>query len=376
MEPASKYLKLYSPPNLKEVGNQNKDEQKPIILTYDVLRIIFRFLSTRDLCSVVSTCRLWRDAANDEAITRNNPEVSLMHVNHFHRSNKINVNNLYDAKSIGTDLRIRPSIGLIFSKVQEENEWTPDGCYCQNLPTNSDVISIGGYDIVENETKISSEMGLSVGVFLPKFEKLEKHIYHLDEDRLLSSNFENHLDLIVHNLLPTEDEKSKCIIILETSDGYDVSQTVMNKLKKSYKPGSIALWGGICVGMNLCQLNKTSVCRKKPLWTAISLSSPTLQSYSIVLKNNCRKEHLMREKLENFKTNIQLKKYSVAFMFACCARLDIKDTEVTVFKSIFPNVPLVGLHGDGENGLDTLNKKREKSLKHGYSTVFMILTYE
>lgn len=97
-------------------------------------------------------------------------------------------------------------------------------------------------------------------------------------------------------------------------------------------------------------------------WTAISLSSPNLLSYSIVLEQPCRSANDMEKRLENFKQKVILKKHSLALMFACCERMLRKDLETKVFKKIFPDMPLVGLHGDGEYGLNSLNKSKSSLL--------------
>lgn len=70
----------------------------------------------------------------------------------------------------------------------------------------------------------------------------------------------------------------------------------------------------------------------------------------------------MTEKLEKLRKNIKLKKYSLGFMFACIERVKRKEHEIKVFKKVFPEVPLVGLHGDGEYGLNTLSTSKSYSL--------------
>lgn len=77
-----------------------------------------------------------------------------------------------------------------------------------------------------------------------------------------------------------------------------------------------------------------------------------------MLSRSCRKEEQIEEKLEKFRNNIQLKKHSLGLMFACCERLKKKEVETAVFKKVFPGVPLIGLHGDGEFGLNTLNTSK------------------
>jgi hypothetical protein len=113
------------------------------------------------------------------------------------------------------------------------------------------------------------------------------------------------------------------------------------------------------VDLKLCKkFASPKICGQTINWIAITLSSPTLQSWSIVLLQSCRSESGVQEKLENFKKNIRLQKHSLGLMFSCCACIDWKDMEVAVFKRVFQNVPLIGLHGEGEFGLNTLSESK------------------
>lgn len=118
------------------------------------------------------------------------------------------------------------------------------------------------------------------------------------------------------------------------------------------------MWGGICSDLKFFDQKKKQ--NNKVKFTVIKLSDPNLQSWSVVLPRSCKSSHHIEKKLEDLKNNIQLKKYSLALMFACCARSGIMDLEVGLFKKVFPQIPLAGLNGDGEIGLNTLNKGKLK----------------
>lgn len=91
-------------------------------------------------------------------------------------------------------------------------------------------------------------------------------------------------------------------------------------------------------------------------WMMIKLSDPKLKSWSVVLPRPCKSKVQIEKKLEELKKNIELKKYSLGLMFACCARASSKDIEIEAFKKVFPQIPLAGLSGGGEIGLNTLSK--------------------
>jgi hypothetical protein len=126
-----------------------------------------------------------------------------------------------------------------------------------------------------------------------------------------------------------------------------------------YKPGTLSLWGGVCVDLKLCNASKSSrTCSKTIRWTAITLSSPSLQSWSTVLLHSCRSEAQIEENLITLRKNIKLQRHSLGLMFSCCVRKRWKEIEIAVFKKVFTKVPLIGIYGDGEYGLNTLSKSK------------------
>ncbi|XP_058792147.1 F-box only protein 22-like [Phymastichus coffea] len=375
--PVKKMKIVVSTEEKSDCSSRDAQETQENVLTYDVLRVIFGQLGAKDLCSAAQVCRLWKDAASKEASLRKYPEYFLKRYKIIDRDD---ADNMYASELIGNELRIRPVVALICAKVQEEKEWTLKGCYCQNLPIDCNAIFLGGYDIVLNDSKIQKGFGMAVGLFLSALPKLSHKLYHVNMHTFSgSSNIDinAHAEHLVKQLLSSKKEKSKCIIMLTDHSGYQFSKVIMKNLRKQYPIGKISLWGGICTDLKVCEVSSSSRnCSQISQWAAITLSSPTLQSWSIVLSQSCRKEEEVQEKLDKFKQSIALKKHSLGLMFACCERLNKKDMEIAIFKRVFPNVPLIGLHGDGEYGLNTLNKKREDTLWHAYTTIFLVLTYQ
>lgn len=84
------------------------------------------------------------------------------------------------------------------------------------------------------------------------------------------------------------------------------------------------------------------------------------------MDNRCDTKELVEQKLESFKNHISLRKHSIGYMFACCERgtnkFNERDVESTIFKKLFPEVPLVGCFGDGEFGENTIVNSKYLSL--------------
>ncbi|KAJ8669349.1 hypothetical protein QAD02_000608 [Eretmocerus hayati] len=378
MDLPTKKVSLSQPLDDKQ-SNQSEEgiQANHAVLTYDVLRIIFQYLGARDLLTAAKTCRSWRIAARNEADTRRSPEFIFQK---FAVDGEPPLPEEYKSERVGRDLRIKPSFGFAVTKVQEEGEWSPRGCYCSGLPSQCNTIILGGYEMVVNDSKISKDLGMATCLFFPEIAKLSHKLFTVDSHTFKGAadvDMREYSKKILKQLLPSKNEKSKCIIMLTNQDGYCFTRHLMDGLQKSYKPGTISLWGGVCVDLKVCKASPSSrTCSQNVRCCAITIASPTLQSWSVVLKRSCRTEAQIEEKLETFRNKIQLKKHSLGLMFACCERIDKKDLEIRIFKKLFPNVQLIGLHGDGEYGVNTLNEKREKDLQYGYSTIFLILTYQ
>lgn len=85
----------------------------------------------------------------------------------------------------------------------------------------------------------------------------------------------------------------------------------------------------------------------------------------MILEEKCNTKEQVEAKLKLLKDKVKLKKHSIGFMFACQARGTemYKDANVesTIFKRLFPKVPLVGCFGYGEFGKITIDEVNEES---------------
>lgn len=132
-----------------------------------------------------------------------------------------------------------------------------------------------------------------------------------------------------------------------------------------------SLWGGIVRNVYTQRIHNNEKLKKakklsvySSYCVAVLITGP-IQSWSIVVDENCKTKELVEEKLRLFKDQIKLRKHSMGFMFACIGRnIDAeKNIEAIIFKTLFPNVPLIGCFGDGEFGKNTIpvDKMKEES---------------
>lgn len=54
-----------------------------------------------------------------------------------------------------------------------------------------------------------------------------------------------------------------------------------------------------------------------------------------------------------FRIQIMLRTHSVAIRICCSAKIEFED-ESLIFSNVFPNIPLLGFHADGEIGWNSL----------------------
>ena len=102
-----------------------------------------------------------------------------------------------------------------------------------------------------------------------------------------------------------------------------------------------------------------------PYCLVISITGQ-IQTWSVILKRNCRTKEQIEARLRSFKDRVKLKKHSVGFIFASRNReilQDEKNMESNIFKTLFPKLPFVGCIGSGEFGKNTtpVDKMDEES---------------
>ena len=134
--------------------------------------------------------------------------------------------------------------------------------------------------------------------------------------------------------------------------------------------------------------------------TGLIFAGEGVSAASVMLTSDVKTEAKVEAILSELKTLDADPARSVAMMFACCGRgqglYRKRNLESSVFRRLFPAVPLVGLFGQGEIGVHYVPKKEEEDanpvaskrpkldadrlfspdeLEHSYTTIFLLVSY-
>ncbi|XP_003738043.1 F-box only protein 22 [Galendromus occidentalis] len=104
-----------------------------------------------------------------------------------------------------------------------------------------------------------------------------------------------------------------------------------------------------------------------------------VKAASIVLGHDCRGSEAVKEKMSELKSFPVIHGRTVGFMFSCCGRgqcfhLGV-NVEGSVFGELFPGVPLMGVFGSGEFGVDTFSDVPPADFRFSYTSVIMLITF-
>ncbi|XP_029675731.1 F-box only protein 22-like isoform X2 [Formica exsecta] len=347
-----------------------------IYLTYDILRIVFTYLNGMDLGRAAMVCRLWLEAANHEKYTRG-PDCFIEHYLHFTGKTRcIEKSN------------IKPAIGFFF--IPEKIPTNIKGWIRDTLPQNCKAIMLYTSGIIINKEEIEYKAFPNiVCALLPEAPNVKinsailctEYAARTYQHEFSLSLFEEHkkklIDMIDETLIPNHDESTCLIFLCNDLKGAKMATLLASAIQEySGEDRITSLWGGVV----------DNIIFSRPYEYCIAvLITGSIQSWSIVVDRRCSTKEQVIKRLRLFKNQVKLKKHSVGFMFACkargCGMYDEKNVESTIFKTLFPEVPLVGCFGNGEFGKNTMpidemdKKKGKKDWYNQYSTIFMILTY-
>ncbi|XP_057327917.1 F-box only protein 22-like [Microplitis mediator] len=357
----------------KELSDANN--YLKVTCSYDLMPYIFSHLSGRELSNSSKVCKLWREAAFRELKTRK----VVLNFGPYKKYFKPNdsANNDFD-----DTLTNKPMFGLLFStprcKVPE--------CLPPHVPSSCVCLSIKNHGLIVNNTEYEDAKNLVGYTFLPedpevdinlfvrnhagkKNKDLKKNIFEIPNVRSL-------FDLICNDN-PTI-TNVKCIIIFVIDNNPFTFIDVPTFIKNN----KIAIWGGV-VNKLSCSLSGSKLTDTN--FMGVVISGDNVRSWSTILTQDEETEKAVIIKLTEFKKDVKLLKHSIGFMFSCVARGsgwygEAKNVESTIFKNLFPTVPLIGSFGNGELGSQSVfeNPELEKrcvDIHHQYSTTVMILTY-
>jgi len=334
-------------------------------------------------------CRPWLEAANNEKWTRG-PCCFLQICN-------MPSEFLTDIKNA----RVRPSISFFF--IPTNVSYSNMEEHIQDLlPEHSEAVMLYNSGIIldndEREHGPGTELcfyDIIACAFLPQIPNVRIKTFKLTESSVLKQTSQ-YMDLIniIVNLEPPNQETSTCFILLSTYSGHYTAELLMSTMQ-SIEDRIASVWGGVV--RSICARTDNDLHEKKARLRreterpvcAVILITGSIQTWSVILEKKCNTKEQVEARLRLFKDQVNLKKHSIGFMFACKGRgsnmFNERNVESTIFKRLFPKVPLVGCFGNGEFGKTTIEikknrkgkerKHRSKSWYNEFSTTFMILTY-
>ncbi|XP_035226642.1 F-box only protein 22-like [Stegodyphus dumicola] len=236
-------------------------------------------------------------------------------------------------------------------------EHLPDQC-----PV-SIIISPGIVGCRKNAVPLEVEEGTALsGLLFPQVPGMEIHHFAVDGRRYN-----------IDKLMPT-DASVKCLLVFLTQRGSSIAVKLVQSCLER-EDGKVAVGGAI-------------VDRTESLTgTVIAFCGPSVKAASVILTKEDKKEQF-EHKLKKFQETDLLNSENkcFAFMFVCVARgfhlHKEHNLESSVFHKLYPNVPLIGLFGNGEIGINYIpsmcenNLDQQKSARylHSYSTVFVLVS--
>ncbi|XP_057327916.1 uncharacterized protein LOC130669170 [Microplitis mediator] len=375
--------------NIKRKRKYNKENDEVLkdisILSYDNLRSIFSYLLARDLWNSSAVCRLWLDVAKRELDTRG----VVVKAGAFDA--------LYKQCGSSTHftnyLTNKPMLGLFFNSSDCEY---PE-CASKHFPLDSYCVSISNYGVILNNEEHENIQNYSAFTFLPDDPDVDIDLITANELSMILTNkkrgrFKSVSTAFwrsygasigaVYQSFRTSARRLrqvKCVIIFmnETAECVD-EPMIPDIFDKKVK----VVWGGVCTDISVMPVCKPGTrTTSKPLWLGLLISGRNVRCWSTILTEEDKTDEDIRSKLAELKERVDLLKHTVAFMFACVSRgseyyLGRKNVESSIFKSIFPDIPLTGSFGNGEYGTYSLrNNHNGEGICHQFSTTFMILSY-
>jgi hypothetical protein len=135
-----------------------------------------------------------------------------------------------------------------------------------------------------------------------------------------------------------------------------------------YCTGAYSLWGGTVNDIFTVVPDKESSYHSTSFY-AMSITGPSVQSWSIVLKNNLHDSEI-EKRLSNFKESITLKA-SIAFLIIPSNEDNVDKSKIYIFRRIFPTIKLISLYSNKSNAVFSVD-----SMSNGmYFTYLKFLIY-
>ncbi|GAB6032887.1 F-box protein 22 [Chamberlinius hualienensis] len=244
-------------------------------------------------------------------------------------------------------------------------------------------------------------------LLLPDIPGMEIHPFVIKHHEDLTG-YENKSFLTMEELVKLTkvppNKSIKCLLLFctrATTDCESGSRLVVNTLLKKQNH-QMALGGGY-VDMIVAPRSMLSPQMFLPHTMGLCVTGDKVQAASVVVNRSITKKKSVEKILEQLKC-VNLTKNSFCLMFACVGRgfghYGQHNVEADAFQKVFPNVPLFGLFGNGEIGINYLPKSLQQpdvkrfsfnstmtkksrlndlenpKIFHSYTTVFVLISVE
>ncbi|KAL0103037.1 hypothetical protein PUN28_018380 [Cardiocondyla obscurior] len=194
-------------------------------LTYDVLRIVFQYLSARNLANAAVVCRSWLEAANDERCTRG----PCCFFQCYRKQNDS------DLLSCIANIRIKPSVGFFFIP-----EYTPriiEVCIWKLLPEDCETVMLysNGIIVENNEMEKHTRPNI-VCAFLPQIPNVKIKSFKIVRKAIeRSAEFEEIMSIIANQEIAwARGESSTCFMLFCNDLGHNLAKHWASAVKQRY----------------------------------------------------------------------------------------------------------------------------------------------
>lgn len=277
----------------------------------------------------------------------------------------------------------------------------PDSCIILHASVEGIVgtrRTTGGWAVPEEREQ---KQGLSSILFPKEMSGVSFHpFYMLNDDTVLWPPFDGELSSghdqhpeDTKNIKHAEDiEDLKCMLVFIAGEAQQLGfeARALNAILKKYD-GQFALGGA-----TLCEVDAPSLLSTGDVCcVGLCVAGKNVRAASIIMAESVSGHKAVAAEMKRLRDGSGCTTWGgtmVGFMFACVGRgvsLHRKRSlEAKVFAETFPNVPLVGLFGNGELGLEYLPalpiSKRQipqlptpttVSCMYGYTTVIVLLSF-
>ncbi|GIY76098.1 f-box only protein 22 [Caerostris extrusa] len=358
-------------------------DQMPVMLNPMVVERIFKFISFRDLMRISRVCTVWCELAKIEKNRRTKiAKIFIVSENTKRMLENKAESSLYQPIEMETDMHMEleklpcaPSFCIekvksreCFKKILLKEvktalrKYLPENCEI-SLNVTFGVIGCMG-DIPYTPLEIEDGTALSA-CFYSNMPGMQVKLYPMEQKQGFAKKF----------ITGKEPAKALLFFVTDKGCGY-VNKILKNNLwEKDFK---VALGGAVVE-------QSDSI-----MGSIIAFSGPNVEAASILIGPEDEEKEI-RSKLEILKDTGLQNHDCFAYMFTCIARggsMHAKPNfESSLFNEYFPNIPIIGLFGTGEFGVNFLpNVKWEttelkhgefiftdKNYRYGYCTVFVVI---